>query len=399
MKKIILQVILCCLSATVLFAQASKERAFQISFLSPIGTNGLESHLTTNKVSINILGGYSYGNTILELGSLYNINLHLTKGCLLSGIANYSGYAENATQIAGVVNIAAQGTVAAQISGFLNSAKQVKGVQIAGAVNHTQHAENATQIAGVANIASQGAVATQISGFLNSAKQVKGVQIAGVINHSQHAENATQIAGIGNIAPQGEIATQIGGIFNSAKRVKGVQIGLVNYADTCDGVAIGLINIVKKGGKHEFEVSLSEALNTSVSFKLGTNKLYTIFSAGINYLDNPVEYAYGFGLGTHLDWKKNWGNQIEVMGYQITEDGKFQDGFNMLTQLRLTVSKQISNHFKVFAGPVLNMTISDYENPVTGELGSTLAPWSMWKNKIGNTHLNSWIGFSAGVRF
>lgn len=399
MKKIILLVIISCLSVTVLFAQTSTERTFQISFLSPIGTNGLQSHLTTNKVSLNLLGGYSYGNTSFELGSLYNINLHLTRGCLLAGIANYSGYAENATQIAGAGNIAPKGTVAVQIGGVFNSAKQVKGAQIAGMTNYSQHAENGTQVAGVANIASQGAVAAQISGVLNSAKQVKGVQIAGVINRSQQAENATQIAGVGNIDSEGTVAAQISGVFNSAKRVKGVQIGLINYADTCDGVAIGLINIVKKGGKHEFEVSLSEALNTSVSFKLGTNKLYTIFSAGINYLDNPVQYAYGFGLGTHLDWKKNWGNQIEVMGYQITEDGKFEDGVNILTQLRLTVSKQITNHFKVFAGPVLNMTISDYEHPETGELGSTLAPWSMWKNKIGNTHLNSWIGFSAGVRF
>lgn len=399
MKKIVLQVILSCFSATVLFAQTSGERAFQFSFLSPIGTNGIQSHLITNKVSINLIGGYSYGNTSLELGSIYNINLHLTKGVLLAGVANYSGYAEKATQIAGVLNIASKGAIAAQISGMINSAKEVKGAQIAGVINQSQYADHATQIAGVVNTDYEGTVATQISGVINSARTVKGAQIAGIINQSQYADHATQITGVANINSKGTVAAQIGGVINSANRVKGVQIGLFNYADTCDGVAIGLINIVRKGGKHELEISFSEALNTAVTFKLGTNKLYTIFSLGINYLNSPVQYAYGFGLGTHQNWKKDWGSQIEVVGYQLTEDGKFRGDIDMLTQLKFTVSKQIASHFKVFAGPVLNMTISDYVNPETGKSGSTLSPWSMWKNKSEKTRLNSWVGFTAGVRF
>lgn len=320
MKTIILSALIC-FSSMLSMAQSNQERDFQLSFIAPFGTNGTQSHLTTNKVSVNLLGGYSYGNTVFEFGGLYNVNTHQTKGFQFTGIANYSGNTEKAAQFAGITNIAAAGTTPFQFAGIANVADEVTGLQFAG-------------------------------------------------------------------------------IANVAKRVKGVQFGLFNYAEESDGVSIGLINIVKNGGKHEFEVSFSEALNTAVSFKLGTDKFYTIFSGGINYINKPVEYAVGLGFGTHIDWKKGWGNQIEAMGYALTEKSSFETkGINMLTQLKFTVSKEFAPHFKVFIGPVVNMTISDYVNPQTGVIGSSLSPWSMWQNDSGSTRLNGWIGFTSGVRF
>lgn len=301
----ILSAVVFCMFTMTATAQTENQKNFQVSFISPFGTNGTQSQNTTNKVSINIIGGYSYGNTGFEFGGIYNVNTHLTQGVQFAGIVNYSGNSQNAIQIAGITNVARKGTVNAQIAG----------------------------------------------------------------------------------------------IMNIAQRVKGVQIGLINISEDCDGIPIGLINIVRNGGKREVEVSFSEALNTAVSFKLGVDKFYTIFSAGVNYFNNPVEYAAGLGFGTHIDWKQGWGNQIEIVGYALTEDGKFQDGINMLSQLKFTVSKQFAPHLKVFAGPVLNLTISDYVNPETGKLGSSLSPWSMWENDSNKTRVNSWIGVSAGVRF
>lgn len=320
MKKIILSVAVICLSAISVVAQEVRERDFQVSFISPFGTNGTQSHLTTNKVSFNILGGYSYGNTAFEFGSLYNVNTNFTKGFQFAGIANYSGNTQNAAQFAGITNIAASGSTPFQFAGIANVADEVTGLQFAG-------------------------------------------------------------------------------IANMAKKVRGVQFGLFNYAEESDGVSIGLINIVKNGGKQEFEIAFSEALNTAVSFKLGTDKFYTIFSGGINYINKPVEYAAGLGFGTHINWKKGWGNQIEAIGYALTEQGEFHGGINMLTQLKFTVSKEIAPHFKVFAGPVVNLTISDYVNPETEVIGSSLSPWSMWSSDNGKTRMNGWVGFTAGVRF
>lgn len=367
MRTRILSLILFLAIALSTTAQNHQARALHFSLISPLGTNGLSSHLITNRVSINLLGGYSYGNTAVEIASLYNVNLHMTKGLLLSGIINYSGRSYNSVQVAGVTNVAIDGAVGAQISGLVN-------------------------------VADNGFL--QIGGVVNVAQKIDGVQIAGVINSASEL-HGVQIAGVGNISSEGAVAAQVGPIFNSAKRVKGVQIGLINYADHCDGVQIGLINIVKHGGKHEFELSFSEAINTALTFKLGTDKLYSIFSGGINYFtrNRPVEYVYGFGLGTHQNWRKNWGSQIEVLGYQLSEGGRFKGGLDMLTQFKFTVSKQFTNHFKIFVGPVLNMTISDYVDPQTGAIGNSLAPYPMWEQTRGNVKLRAWVGLTAGVRF
>lgn len=50
-------------------------------------------------------------------------------------------------------------------------------------------------------------------------------------------------------------------------------------------------------------------------------------------------------------------------------------------------------------GPVLNMTISDYVNMETGQIGSDLAPYTVWQQTNGKTTMKAWVGFTAGVRF
>lgn len=396
MKRVFSIFLMCVFISLFTTAQTNKNRVFQIGFVTPLGTNGVDSRLVTNKISFNVLGGYSYGNTVFEFGSLYNVNTHLTSGVQFAGIVNYSGKAQNAFQIAGVTNIATRGNVATQFSGVANIAKNVDGVQFSGVTNTTKNIDG-LQFAGVANIA-KNVDGLQFAGVANIAKNVDGVQFSGVTNTAKNIDGL-QFSGVANIAKNVD-GLQLGGVVNIAKNVDGVQIGLINYSDTNDGLPIGLINIVKHGGKHELEVSFSEALNTAVSFKLGTDKLYTIFSGGVNYLNKPVEYAAGLGLGTHVNWKKGWGNQIELIGYSLTEKGSFENHCtNLLTQLKLTISKDISKKFKLFAGPVVNMTISDYRDPETGALGSSLSPWSMWKNNSKDTRLNAWIGFAGGVRF
>lgn len=320
MKKLFVSAMAICIATCSLFAQENQKSDFQLGLASPLGTNGAKSHLTTNKVSINLLGGHSYGNTVFEFGGLYNVNTHLTQGTQFAGIVNYSGHSDKASQVAGIANIAPTGTTPCQFSGIANLTEEVTGLQFAG-------------------------------------------------------------------------------IVNIAKRNNGLQFGLVNYAEEADGLSLGLINIVKHGGKQEVEVSFSEALHTAVSFKLGTDKFYTIFSGGVNYIDTPVEYAAGLGFGTQMNWKNGWANQIEAIGYALTEDKDFPSKLNMLTQLKFTVSKELAPHFKVFAGPVVNMTISKYVDPDTDKVGCSLSPYSMWSNDSKNTRLEGWVGFSAGVRF
>ena len=67
--------------------QKEKSRAFQLSFITPLGTNGLNSWNVTNRVSFNILTGYAGGVEGVEfsgLGSMLktngNINVKMYPG-------------------------------------------------------------------------------------------------------------------------------------------------------------------------------------------------------------------------------------------------------------------------------------------------------------------------------
>ena len=314
MKKLIITALICLAGCTAAFPQQCRTKAFQFGFITPVGTNGLMSGSTENKVSVNLLAGYSCGNTIAEVGVMANINRYRTSGVQVAGMANYSGKADRAIQVAGVTNIVADGQTAVQISGIAGITGTNRGVQIAG-------------------------------------------------------------------------------IFNYAEKQSGLQIGLVNVADESDGVSLGLINIVRKGGKYELEISASETFHTAASFRMGTNRLYTIFAGGANFSGRKTDFGAGLGLGTHLQWKKGWANQIEVTGYSLTCEGRFTEYLNMMAQLRLTASKEIVRHFKVFAGPSLNISVSDNRNV------QQLSPWCFSQKDNGRNTTKLWAGICAGVRF
>lgn len=306
---------------------SQSEKSFQLSFITPLSTNGASANKIANDYSINLLGGYSRANNVFEFGGLYNINSEYTKG---------------------------------------------------------------VQFAGLTNISSKG---------------VKAIQFAGLANVTSNQEGGIQISGISNVASKGNVGAQVGGILNVAKNA-GTQIGLINIADSVGGASIGLINIVKKNGKQEFELGFSDAINTYLSFKLGTDKFYTIFSGGINFYDikntetkAPAQFLVGLGFGKEIHFKKSFATQFELMGYAVTEDKEFTGDLNLLSQFKLTVSKELSSGLKFYVGPVFNMTISQYKNAEGELVGTNIAPYTIFQDNNGKTALKGWIGLSLGIRY
>lgn len=242
----------------------------------------------------------------------------------------------------------------------------------------------------------------------------QGLQLAGMVNYSGCSLNAAQISGAVNIAAAGNSPLQLAGLanigeninglqlsalLNVAKSVRGVQIGLVNYMeDGGKGVSIGLINIARHNGKYEFEVSFSEAVNILLSFRMGTDRFYTIFSGGVNCFSSALEYAAGLGFGTSVKWKKNWSNQIEIQAFGLSEGKKFTNGsVKSIIQLRLPVCKELARHFKIFAGPAVNLGLQNTRT--SGDTSSYLSPWPMWTARTRGLLAEGWIGVSAGIRF
>ena len=134
-----------------------------VGVVYPISTNGTQAKAYVNCFSLNLLAGFSAGETGLSLAGLSNIIFDSSSGVQIAGFSNHIGHYAGGVEIAG----------------FLNTAGSSKGVEIAGFAN-INAGKAGTQLSGYLNKATD--VDNQVSGFINIAKKVKGVQIAGLIN-------------------------------------------------------------------------------------------------------------------------------------------------------------------------------------------------------------------------
>ncbi len=393
MKKILLSATLLIFSSTLYAQEPKSVEDFQIAFISPISTNGMDSWQTANRYSVNLLGGLSYANEEFEFGGLYNINQMYASGFQFAGLFNLTQELDDVTQFAGLFNLSGGGETPFQFAGLFNAIADyniltVNGAQLAGVANVANFVEGA-QLSGVTN-ATQEMSGVQASGIFNYTEVIEGAQLAGISNYSEDIEGA-QLSGIFNYAESVDGAQL--SLINYAESVEGLQLGLINISDDTDGVHIGLINIVG-GGKSEVEIAFSDVLTTALSYRFGTNIFYTIVSAGANYTKPIVDYGAGLGFGSDIAWRGRWGNQIEGYIYALTEHGEFQKYINLMAQLRYTVSVELGS-VELFAGPTASLTISDIRNPYP----STIQPWSQSQWSSGNSLMNLSVGFSAGIRF
>jgi hypothetical protein len=386
--------------------------AFQITLISPLGTNGTNSINTVNKVSVNILGGYHAGLEGAEFGGIANMNRDYMSGFQFAGISNYTGGTTKGAQFAGISNVNRGNVYAFQFAGITNvnfgessvfqfagvTNVNMKGSQIfqgAGVVNYTMGVSNVIQAAGVVNYAEE-LTGAQLGGVSNFAlKNVQGAQIAGVINAGTSI-NGAQIAGVVN-ASKYVRGAQIAGVVNVAKNVDGMQIGVINIADTVrNGIPIGVLSVVRDG-YHAFEIGFSEGLNTYASFKIGVNQFYNILSIGTQFLNHNFRWGVGYGIGTHLANTASYKVNLEAISYQINEGTKWTDAYNALQQIKLTYAGVINDHTDFFVGPTFNLMVSEYRNS-DGTIGSEFPPYQFVDHMSGNTNLKFWVGINAGLR-
>ena len=404
---------------------------FAIGLFPPLTTNGANAGNCVNQLSFNLISGYSAGLAGMEFAGFSNTERDFVRGAQFAGFGNFvtgeftgfqfAGFANfnksisNGVQFAGFSNFnydQADGVLAAgffnftngkslaiQLAGFANFCEDVEGVQGAGFANVVKGNGKAFQGAGFTNITLGEVNGIQAAGFLNfSMKKMENIQAAGFANISMGDAKGIQASGFANIAVGDLEGIQASGFLNVAQKVNGLQLGILNISDTIEsGIPIGVLSIVRNGFR-ELEVSFSEGLNTQAAFKIGVDKFYNIFAVGAQFLGSDYCWAYGYGIGTHLSKTESFKTQLELMGYHINEGKAHTNAYNDLQQLKLTFTKKISEHFNVFAGPTLNLMITDNKDDNGFAFESHFAPYKMISHSGRNTTLESWIGFTAGIR-
>ncbi len=392
-----------------------KVRPFQMTFVPPMSTNGVESSNIINKVSVNIFAGYNGGTQGVELSGFVAVDKKDVSGGQFSGFGNIVGGNSNGVQAAGFFNTTRGNFRGAQLAGFHNYASDTLwGTQAAGFNNTLRGSMQGAQFAGFANVATKNSVGLQGAGFVNTltgnltgtqlagfcnvvTDTIIGGQVSGYVNYAKEVKGP-QLTGFVNIV-SGEIeGVQASGFVNYATRVKGVQLSFINLADTVDGVSIGFLSLVRKG-YHKFELKTSESLHMMGSFKTGVYRFYNIFSAGVNFGDR-MRWAYGYGLGTYIPFSEKLGLNIDATAYHINEEEAFTDEVNLLNRLDADIVFKLGKSFELAVGPSINVLVSRYYDSENNQLGSNIAPYHFYnRTTSGGTNVKMWAGGNLAIRF
>ena len=276
---------------------------YQLSLTPGLGTHGRMAPQIINKVSINIVGGYTAGTNGLEMAGGFNISKQDVQY----------------VQMAGLFNV---------VSGAM------KGVQMAGAHNRVEEEVRGVQASGITNIAKN---------------YLRGAQLAGLGNHAPSGFSGAQVAGLYNTAGETAGGVQIAP-FNAAKHLKGVQIGVINRAVTSEGLSIGLINLIKYGYSH-ISVGTGELSPAQVSWKTGNPKLYAVLSAGMGQSEEPERILVAWGMGTAWQFSSRTALQLEIM-QQSQLARELYDSPSSL-RLQTPFNYFITPRFSLFGGPAL----------------------------------------------
>ncbi|HEX8531983.1 MAG TPA: hypothetical protein VF646_18240, partial [Cytophagales bacterium] len=254
-------------------------RPIQISFVTPLGTNGLESGRIVNHASFNLLAGYAAGLDGAEFAGFANVEKDFVRGVQFAGFANVVGGDVTAGQFAGFANVNGGVARGAQFAGFLNlTGDSVLAALFAGFANIANGSAKGAQFAGFTNITKGSALGPQGAGFANIVKgSVGGPQFAGFLNTATGNVHGAQFAGFANVAGRDVRGAQVAGFVNVARKVRGVQIGVVNVADSVDGVQLGLFNFARHGYRR-LELWGNEVMYANVAFKMGSQHFHNIFA-------------------------------------------------------------------------------------------------------------------------
>jgi hypothetical protein len=333
---------------------------FQTSFTPGLSSRGMMSSQVINRISLNVIGGYTAGLDGAEFAYIFNINRLDVQYLQVAGLFNVTG-------------------------------GHFKGVQIGGIGNNVLKKVNGIQLASTYNMVTDSVKGVQVAGILNSTKaSAEGVQASGVLNFAKKNSTGFRIAGIANITGDTAKGAQIAGIFNKASVMNGFSFGLINITDTLNGYALGVLNL-SKNGYHKIMAYSSDLAPISLGFKSGNHKLYAVFSAGLNPGNSITYYNLGWGIGHDFLLNNRYSVATEISSNTLLAS-RWQQSYSV-DRLSAMLNYKVNPKVSFFAGPSFNLLHNE---------GLEAERQQIIKNKPGLMNIGKnkgWIGWTVGVSF
>jgi len=360
-------------------------RTAQVSFVPYIGTNHKMSGHVINDYSFNIIGGYSLGVRLLEVGGVFNIVRGDVSGAQFAGVFNAVGGEVDGVQFAGVFNA---------------NGKDTRGAHFAGVLNLHRREARGTLVAGVGNITG-GDQGPAVAGVMNVAGRGARVQVGGVMNVAVDTVKGSQIAGVLNVGAREVRGSQIAGVLNVARTVRGAQVGFLNVADSVAGVSVGFLSFVRTG-YHKIEISADEIFYNNLALRTGTHGFYNILFAGAmpsTYGDDQTLWTFGYGVGTAPRLGRKFQLNFDLTSQQIVNGNRI-DALDLINKAYVGVDWQLMRKFSIAVGATLNAHLTERDAETSPELFRDFVPDIFHERDIGrNHHLKMWVGGKVGIRF
>lgn len=401
---------------TISAQESDQIQDFQLSIFPGVGTAGGDAVNHTYRFSLNLFAGATGGLKGFEAAGFMNLSNGDVTGAQVAGFGNIVQGNTQGFQAAGFMNVNHGNTSAFHGAGFLNVVTgSVEGFLGAGFVNVSGGNTKGFAGAGFGNVTGGNATGVQLSGFGNiTGGNGKGMHASGFINVTGNDFEGLQLAGFGNITgntARGPMIAgfmnraadldgmQLSGFLNVARKVKGLQIGIVNIADTVDGVAIGFLSLVKKGAYRQLEIAGSDVLHLGAALRIGVPAFYNIFSFGTRHFSTVPVSGFGYGVGTSLSLAGPLSMQIEAHHTQLYQDYSWRKySYDNLNELRISIDGSIGQRIHLYAGPVLyNQICRDV--PGEGINGSDIASKVIYERSWNDWTSRWWIGGRGGIRF
>lgn len=270
-------------------------RPFQLSLTPGLSTHGSLSGLVINKLSLNIIGGYTAGANGFEAGGLFNIDKRQVHGVQLAGGFNVDGQSLTGLQAAGLHNQVHDTVRGVQIAGYMNKAEgSVQGVQLAVICNYARRLKG-LQI-GLVNITdslggfSLGLVNVVAGGYSKLSVYASDLMNTNVSYKSGNAKLYSILLAGANLAPNA--------------RVYAFGWGLGHDFMVSSAVRFSLIADYQVIAMASFDNRLAQA-RADINVQLG--KRWSLFGgASFNSYDNQENHSPGYkdiapGSG-HKSW-------------------------------------------------------------------------------------------------
>ncbi len=447
--------------ATTSHAQVSKKireynRLFQVSLFPGISTNGIYSASFRNHFSINLFGGISAGNRVLEIGLITNVNIKNSTGIHFAGLANIIGTNAftNLSQSEERALIIKEGfksdSKGIQFAGVMNYVRDnASGIQFAGGFNLIGYDFKGTQIAGISNVVGEHGQGLQLAGLFNIAHEsMGGFQITTLFNSTHGQLAGLQLALInksGSIEGRKSTPPTVArglqfGLLNMSKAMDGLQIGLVNLGGKTRGVQIGLINFFNKYASKEnvrmgvpiallnigskgsvFRLYYNELFATNAEYTTGNcvncswvqgsempyNDRYKMFNQNALILGyDPFFNTWGFGYG----FERILYSKFSVMPHKLNERNtmtyglkflhlnkkmSFDKSFNIVGKLHLEYGKRLKGSKYIFVSASINYFLLEQEQVITDY---NIKSAVLESGKFFDLNSFIWPGYAIGVQ-